>query len=117
MARAHVAAGYRWSVELDLEKFFDRVDHDLLMDLLARQVEDPRVRRLVRRYLEAGVMAGGLVSLRREGTPQGGPLSPLLSNILLNELDRELSRRGIASCAMPTTRTSTSAVGRRASGC
>lgn len=94
MARAHVAAGYRWSVELDLEKFFDRVDHDLLMDLLARQVEDPRVRRLVRRYLEAGVMAGGLVSLRREGTPQGGPLSPLLSNILLNELDRELSRRG-----------------------
>ncbi|MGK4342168.1 group II intron reverse transcriptase/maturase [Ectopseudomonas oleovorans] len=94
MARAHVAAGYRWSVELDLEKFFDRVDHDLLMDLLARQVEDPRVRRLVRRYLEAGVMAGGLVSLRREGTPQGGPISPLLSNILLNELDRELSRRG-----------------------
>ena len=95
MARAHVAAGYRWSVELDLEKFFDRVDHDLLMDLLARQVEDPRVRRLVRRYLEAGVMAGGLVSLRREGTPQGGVISPLLANIYLNPLDWQMKNRGV----------------------
>jgi len=93
-ARGHVAAGYRWSVELDLEKFFDRVNHDLLMGKVERQVEDRRVLRLIRRYLEAGLMDGGVVSPRREGTPQGGPLSPLLSNILLNELDLELTRRG-----------------------
>lgn len=93
-ARGHVAAGYRWSVELDLEKFFDRVNHDLLMAQVERQVEDKRVLRLIRRYLEAGLMEGGVVSPRREGTPQGGPLSPLLSNILLNELDLELTRRG-----------------------
>lgn len=93
-ARAHVAVGHRWCVELDLEKFFDRVNHDVLMAYLERQVEDKRVLRLIRRYLEAGVMSGGLVSRRQEGTPQGGPLSPLLSNILLNELDRELERRG-----------------------
>ncbi|QGA48339.1 group II intron reverse transcriptase/maturase [Pseudomonas brassicacearum] len=84
-ARTHVAAGHRWCVELDLEKFFDRVNHD---------VEDKRVLRLIRCYLEAGVMSGGVVSRRQEGAPQGGPLSPLLSNILLNELDRELERRG-----------------------
>ncbi len=93
-ARAHVAAGHRWCVELDLEKFFDRVNHDVLMAYVERQVEDKRVLRLIRRYLEAGVMSGGIVSRRQEGTPQGGPLSPLLSNILLNELDRELERRG-----------------------
>lgn len=93
-ARAHVAAGHRWCVELDLEKFFDRVNHDILMAYVARQIEDKRVLRLIRRYLEAGVMLGGIVSRRQEGTPQGGPLSPLLSNILLNELDRELERRG-----------------------
>lgn len=93
-ARAHVAAGHRWCVELDLEKFFDRVSHDVLMAYVERQVEDKRVLRLIRRYLEAGVMSGGIVSRRQEGTPQGGPLSPLLSNILLNELDRELERRG-----------------------
>jgi RNA-directed DNA polymerase len=81
-------------VELDLEKFFDRVNHDVLMACVERQIEDKRVLRLIRRYLEAGVMAGGIVSQRREGTPQGGPLSPLLSNILLNEFDRELERRG-----------------------
>lgn len=92
-ARAHVVAGHRWCVELDLEKFFDRVNHDILMALVQRQVEDKRVLRLIRRYLEAGVMSGGIVSQRQEGTPQGGPLSPLLSNILLNELDRELERR------------------------
>ncbi|HCF6433956.1 MULTISPECIES: group II intron reverse transcriptase/maturase [Pseudomonas] len=94
MARSHVAAGHRWCVELDLEKFFDRVNHDILMACLQRRVEDKRVLRLVRRYLEAGIMSGGVVSQRREGTPQGGPLSPLLSNILLDELDRELERRG-----------------------
>ncbi|VVQ06087.1 hypothetical protein PS934_03045 [Pseudomonas fluorescens] len=93
-ARAHVAAGQRWCVELDLDKFFDRVDHDVLMAHIERQVEDKRVLRLIRRYLEAGIMSGGIASRRQEGTPQGGPLSPLLSNILLNELDRELERRG-----------------------
>lgn len=93
-ARTHAAAGHRWCVELDLEKFFDRVSHDVLMAYVERQVEDKRVLRLIRRYLEAGVMSGGVVSRRQEGTPQGGPLSPLLSNILLNELDRKLERRG-----------------------
>jgi RNA-directed DNA polymerase len=93
-ARDHVAAGHRWCVELDLEKFFDRVNHDVLMAHVARQIEDKRVLALIRRYLEAGTMSGGLASRRQEGTPQGGPLSPLLSNILLNELDRELERRG-----------------------
>ena len=93
-ARAHVVAGHRWCVEIDLEKFFDRVNHDILMAHIARQIEDKRVLTLIRRYLEAGTMADGLVSRGQEGTPQGGPLSPLLSNILLNELDRELERRG-----------------------
>ncbi len=93
-ARAHVAAGHRWCVELDLEKFFDRVNHDVLMAYIERQIEDRCVLTLIRRYLEAGTMSGGLVSRRQEGTPQGGPLSPLLSNILLNELDCELERRG-----------------------
>jgi group II intron reverse transcriptase/maturase len=94
MARSHVAAGHRWCVELDLEKFFDRVNHDILMACLQHRVEDKRVLRLIRRYLEAGIMSDGIVSQRQEGTPQGGPLSPLLSNILLDELDRELERRG-----------------------
>jgi RNA-directed DNA polymerase len=93
-ARSHVAAGHRWCVELDLEKFFDRVNHDVLMAYIERQIEDKRVLTLIRRFLEAGTMAGGIASRRQEGTPQGGPLSPLLSNILLNELDRELERRG-----------------------
>jgi RNA-directed DNA polymerase len=93
-ARNHVAAGHRWCVELDLEKFFDRVNHDVLMAKVERHVEDKRVLRLIRRYLEAGVMSGGVAGRRQEGMPQGGPLSPLLSNILLNELDRELERRG-----------------------
>ncbi|MNG78055.1 Group II intron-encoded protein LtrA [compost metagenome] len=93
-ARAHVAAGHRWCVELDLEKFFDRVNHDVLMAHIARQIDDKRVLTLIRRYLEAGTLSGGLASRRQEGMPQGGPLSPLLSNILLNELDRELERRG-----------------------
>jgi len=97
-ARDHVASGRRWVVDMDLEKFFDRVNHDTLMARLARKVEDKRVLRLVRRYLEAGLMQGGMVSQRREGTPQGGPLSPLLSNILLDDLDKQLERRGHAFC-------------------
>ncbi len=97
-ARAYVASGRRWVVDMDLEKFFDRVNHDVLMSRVARKVKDKRVLGLVRRYLQTGVMAGGVVSQRTEGTPQGGPLSPLLSNILLDDLDKELERRGHAFC-------------------
>jgi group II intron reverse transcriptase/maturase len=97
-AQRYVAEGYRVVVDLDLEKFFDRVNHDLLMGRLASIIDDRRVLQLIRRYLEAGMMADGLVSPRREGTPQGGPLSPLLSNILLTDLDRELERRGHKFC-------------------
>jgi len=97
-ARSHMAVGRRFVVDLDLEKFFDRVNHDVLMARVARQVEDTRVLRLIRRYLQAGLMTGGLMTARREGTPQGGPLSPLLSNILLDDLDKELERRGHAFC-------------------
>lgn len=93
-SQQHVAAGYRWVVDLDLEKFFDRVNHDVLMARVARRITDKRVLRLIRRYLQVGIMEGGLMSPRVEGTPQGGPLSPLLSNILLDDLDRELARRG-----------------------
>jgi group II intron reverse transcriptase/maturase len=97
-ARQYVAQGKRWVVDMDLEKFFDRVNHDLLMGKLARKIGDARVLTLIRRYLEAGMMTDGLVMPRTEGTPQGGPLSPLLSNILLTDLDRELERRGHAFC-------------------
>ena len=97
-AKQYVAAGRRVMVDMDLEQFFDRVNHDLLMEKLSKQIDDRRVLRLIRRYLEAGMMADGSVSQRTEGTPQGGPLSPLLSNILLTELDRELERRGHAFC-------------------
>jgi RNA-directed DNA polymerase len=93
-AKAHIAAGHRWVVDMDLEKFFDRVNHDVLMSRLARRIEDKRILKLIRRYLQAGMMEGGVASPRSEGTPQGGPLSPLLSNVLLDELDKELERRG-----------------------
>ena len=97
-AQAYVSEGRRWVVDMDLEKFFDRVNHDILMSRVARRVKDKRVLRLIRGYLRAGVMEGGLVTQRVEGTPQGGPLSPLLSNILLDELDKELEKRGHAFC-------------------
>lgn len=97
-ARGYVAEGKRWVVDMDLEKFFDRVNHDILMARVARKIGDERVLKLTRRYLEAGMMDGGLVSQRAEGTPQGGPLSPLLSNILLTDLDRELEGRGHRFC-------------------
>ena len=97
-AQKNIAEGYSWVVDLDLEKFFDRVNHDKLMGQIAKRVEDKRLRKLIRAFLNAGVMEGGLVSPSVEGTPQGGPLSPLLSNLVLDELDRELERRGHRYC-------------------
>ena len=94
-AQQYIAAGYSWVVDLDLEKFFDRVHHDKLMGQIAKRVEDKRLLKLIRAFLNAGVMENGLVSPSVEGTPQGGPLSPLLSNLVLDELDRELERRGL----------------------
>jgi RNA-directed DNA polymerase len=93
-AQQYMAAGHSWVVDLDLEKFFDRVNHDKLMGQVAKRVEDKRLRKLIRAFLHVGVMENGLVSPSVEGTPQGGPLSPLLSNLVLDELDRELERRG-----------------------
>jgi RNA-directed DNA polymerase len=97
-AQAYVAGGKRWLVDIDLEKFFDRVNHDILMSRVARRVSDKRMLLLIRRYLQAGIMQGGLMMASREGTPQGGPLSPLLSNIMLDDLDKELERRGLWFC-------------------
>jgi RNA-directed DNA polymerase len=97
-AQRHVTSGRRWVVDLDLEKFFDRVNHDVLMARVERKAKDARVLRLIRSYLRAGLMLDGLAMARSEGTPQGGPLSPLLSNILLDDLDQELERRGHAFC-------------------
>lgn len=94
-AQSYLAAGYTWVVDMDLEKFFDRVNHDVLMGRVARRVEDKRLLKLIRAFLNAGVMVDGLFSRTPEGTPQGGPLSPLLSNLLLDELDRELESRGL----------------------
>src|SRR4249920_3604396 len=93
-AQQYIVEGHGWCVDLDLEKFFDRVNHDKLMGQIAKRVEDKRLLRLIRAFLNAGVMENGLVSPSVEGTPQGGPLSPLLSNLVLDELDRELERRG-----------------------
>ena len=93
-----MADGYRWVVHLDLEKFFDRVNHDMVMSRVARKVKDKRLLRLIRRYLNAGIMQDGVVSQREAGMPQGSPLSPLLSNILLEDFDKELERRGHRFC-------------------
>jgi group II intron reverse transcriptase/maturase len=93
-AQGYVQEGRHWVVDVDLEKFFDRVNHDVLMGRLTKRIEDKRMLRLIRRYLEAGMMADGVVIERHEGTPQGGPLSPLLANVLLDEVDRELERTG-----------------------
>jgi RNA-directed DNA polymerase len=94
-AQQPMAAGGRWVVDIDLEKFLDRVNHERLMSAIAERVQDKRVLKLLRGFLRAGVLENGLVSPTEEGTPQGGPLSPILSNLVLDELDRELQRRGL----------------------
>lgn len=93
-AQQYIQEGRRWVVDVDLEKFFDRVNHDVLMGKLRNRIADRRMLRIIRRFLEAGIMADGVVTERHEGTPQGGPLSPLLANVLLDEVDKELERRG-----------------------
>jgi RNA-directed DNA polymerase len=93
-AQRYIQEGRRWVVDVDLEKFFDRVNHDVLMGKLENRIGDRRMLRIIRRFLEAGIMADGVVVERHEGTPQGGPLSPLLANVLLDEVDKELERRG-----------------------
>ena len=97
-AQCYVAEGYNYVVDIDLEKFFDRVNHDILMARVAARISDKRLLRLIRAFLNAGVMEDGLVGPTDEGAPQGGPLSPLLSNLVLDELDRELTRRGLRFC-------------------
>ena len=97
-ARNHIEAGGKWVVDLDLEKFFDRVSHDKLMSLIARKVKEKRVLKLIRKYLESGILMNGIKVKNEEGTPQGGPLSPLLANIMLDELDKELEGRGHKFC-------------------
>jgi retron-type reverse transcriptase len=97
-ARGYIEQGYSWTVDIDLEKFFDRVNHDKLMALVARKIQDKRVLKLIRGYLESGIMLNGVKVKSKEGTPQGGPLSPLLANIMLDEMDKELEKRGHKFC-------------------
>ncbi|MBW5445818.1 group II intron reverse transcriptase/maturase [Cohnella sp. CFH 77786] len=94
-AQGYIQSGLRWTVDMDLEKFFDKVNHDMLMARVARKIKDKRILKLIRSYLNAGVMANGVYQKTEEGTPQGGPLSPMLANILLDDLDKELTRRGL----------------------
>ena len=97
-AESYINEGYRWVVDIDLEKFFDKVNHDILMYKLSKDIKDKRVLKLIRKYLQSGIMINGIVVSNEEGTPQGGPLSPLLSNIMLDELDKELEKRGHRFC-------------------
>ena len=97
-ARGYIEQGYKWAVDIDLEKFFDRVNHDKLMSRVARKVKDKRVLKLIRKYLESGIMLNGVKVKSEEGTPQGGPLSPLLANVMLDDLDKELEKRGHKFC-------------------
>jgi len=97
-ARGHIEQGYRWTVDIDLEKFFDKVNHKKMMNLVARKIKDKRVLKLIRKYLESGIMLNGIKVKSEEGTPQGGPLSPLLANIMLDDLDKELEKRGHKGC-------------------
>ena len=112
VAQRYIQDGRRWVVDLDLEKFFDRVNHDVLMERLRCRIADPAVLRLIRRYLETGVLVHGVKVERHEGTPQGGPLSPLLANVLLHEVDRELESRGCPSAQPQKSRPTPDAGGR-----
>lgn len=96
--KEYIDAGYKWTVDIDLAKYFDTVNHDKLMRLLSKRIKDGRVLSLIRKYLKTGVMINGVVIDTEEGTPQGGNISPLLSNIMLNELDKELTKRGLKFC-------------------
>ena len=115
-AQAYIASGNAIVVDIDLEKFFDRVNHDILMGLVAKRVADKRILKLVRGFLTAGMMEGGFVSPTDEGTPQGGPLSPILSNLMLMCWIGSWRSAVIVSCATPTTATFTCAVSGQASG-
>lgn len=97
-AKEYINDGNKWVVDIDLEKFFDKVNHDILMERLSRKISDKRLLKLIRKYLTSGIMINGIVVTNAEGTPQGGPLSPLLSNIMLDEIDKELERRGHKFC-------------------
>ena len=114
----YIASGHGFVVDIDLEKFFDRVNHDILMGLIAKRVADKRILKLIRGFLTAGALEGGLVSPTEEGTPQGGPLSPLLSNLMLDVLDKELKKRGHSFVRYATTQhlCAQSADGRRRAG-
>lgn len=94
-AKQYILEGCEWVVDIDLEKFFDKVNHDILMSKVARKIKDKKILLLIRRFLQAGVMEDGLITATEEGTPQGGPLSPLLSNIMLDDFDKELEKRGL----------------------
>ena len=117
LAREYVVEGREWVVAMYLEKFFDSVNHDILMSRVARKIKDKRVLKLIRKFLQAGIMIGGIETVPEQGTPQGGPLSPLLSNILLDELDKELERREHKFCRFAddcAPRTLTSLLGKGA---